>query len=93
VTFSAWVSVYVYEAIVVCSSNEHLVLTLSDRVNVRTICSRAENTINSPAKLGGMVSPDCVHSCRSTSRILLSSISIEEKEFISSTYCSDGVVV
>jgi hypothetical protein len=59
VTFSAWVSVKTNEAEVISGSDEILVFAHGHRVDVSTVCSFREDTLNTPSELGCLVAPHC----------------------------------
>lgn len=57
-SFSAWVSEDLDEAIIVTSSNQRLVLITVDTIDMGTISSFWEDSVDAPAELAMLGSPD-----------------------------------
>jgi len=84
-----WVSVCADKTVIITGSDEFLIFGHGARVDMGTITTWWEDTLNIPSKFTGLVGPNSSNSVRSTRWISLLGTNIEEQKFVSTTDGSD----
>jgi len=88
-TFSGRVSVDLDETVVITTSDEHTVLGAVNTIDVSSIGTAGEDTLNIPRELGSLSGPSNTGGVASTRRILRAVVHLEEEELISTTVGAD----
>ena len=84
-----WVSVCADETVIITGSNEFLIFGHGARVDMGTITTWWEDTLNIPSKFTGLVRPNSSNGVGSTGWISLLGTNVEEQKFVSTTDGSD----
>ena len=84
-----WVSVCADETIIITGSNEFLIFGHGARVDMGTITTWWEDTLNIPSKFTGLIRPNSSNGVGSTGWISLLGTNVEEQKFVSTTDGSD----
>jgi len=84
-TVSGRVSEELDETVIITASDEVSILGSADTVDVSTISTAGEDTLNIPAELGSLGGPNGTSGVGSTRSILAHTIELEEEKFVSTT--------
>ena len=88
-----WVSVCADETVIITGGDEFLILSHGARVDMGTITTWWEDTLNVPSEFASLVGPNSSDSIRSTRWVSLLGTNVEEQKFISTTNGSDEATI